>query len=435
MRKRSRTWASIGRKPWARRAPAASAAIAAWSRSRASTRARRARSNVKVPTPQKRSATRLAAPDGAHDETGHHPFRFLHRLHEGARGDGDVDPGGVQRRGRALDDGVPVDGDARQPVLRDDAGDRGSGGRLEAASPGLDGDIQAGGRRQHGEAHLRRRKRCRDRPQGRKLRADFRNQHRALLDVDKIEALAPVVAESDAPALPPCRQNGAAARARRHATERGHLGGEAALAQRGNDDVALPLGIEALAHVLGDAPSADPEMAADRGLAIGARSGQQPERARRARRHAFPRQSEGDIDPPRTCLGDAVALRAERGNLQLIGFRHDGRSRLHPARAHVRDLFGNHPQTRQGQPRSCARIGGLGRHLHGATACTVGLEDTARIARDGRRLPRRAGRIAAAAHGHLIGVRPGACIRSAFAVRNQRHHRCRPPRRAEGVRS
>ena len=75
--------------------------MASASLSTASTRARRASGNVKVPRPQKRSATRLALAVAASTQAHHLGLGGLHRLHERPGRRDDVDAAEGERRLRA----------------------------------------------------------------------------------------------------------------------------------------------------------------------------------------------------------------------------------------------------------------------------------------------------------------------------------------------
>ena len=95
-----------------------------------------------------------------------------------------------------------------------------------------------------------------------------------------------------------------------------------ALAKGFHDDAALPVGIEPFAHVLGSAPAAGAEVAAERGDSIRAGGRHKLRQAFAGKAHPFARQRKGGKARPRIGPGDAVALRAQARNVEL-GARRD----------------------------------------------------------------------------------------------------------------
>ncbi len=165
-RKRSRTLASIGFKPGVRLAAFSSAAIAWRSPSTASTVALVASGNVKVPSPQKRSAMRLRRISGRGGDEAHHLGLGGGRgLQEGARRQHHVGRTEAHGRDRALVERIAGERHARE---------LGRGGRVrhalahlgpQLAGKILDRHIEPVGGERHGEAH-------RQAPRGQAARRD-----------------------------------------------------------------------------------------------------------------------------------------------------------------------------------------------------------------------------------------------------------------------
>ena len=159
----------------------------------------------------------------------------------------------------------------------------------------------------------------RDRAQSGKLGDDGRLQHRTFLDREQLVAAAAMVSEDDPPTLSPGGEHRAPSRARCNPAQRPDLHVEAALAQRLDDDAALPDRIERIAHVLGDAAATGGEMPALRLTALGIWRGQKLGQAGATDANALARQREGDVRGPVRRLGNSVALRAEPGDVDLLG--------------------------------------------------------------------------------------------------------------------
>jgi hypothetical protein len=84
-----------------------------------------------------------------------------------------------------------------------------------------------------------------------------------------------------------------------------------------DDDAALPVGIEPVAHVLGDAAAARAEVTAHRRRTIAAGERNDFWHAASGEPHAFPGQSKGHVVLSAAGFGYAVALGTQADNIEF----------------------------------------------------------------------------------------------------------------------
>ena len=155
-------------------------------------------------------------------------------------------------------------------------------------------------------------------PEGGQAGHHCRQQDWAFPDVDKFVALAPVIAQAHRVVfLAPGRQHRAPARARCYAPQRRNVDLKSVLAQRVDDDAALPVGVEPIAHVLRDTAAADAEMTAERSRAVAARTRHDFGDGVVQEPHPLTGQRKGHVPRAAAGVGNPIALCAQAHDVEF----------------------------------------------------------------------------------------------------------------------
>ena len=218
--------------------------------------------------PQKRSATRFDPPMASMTS----PLisnSAASAACTNAPGGGTASTPPKESAGARARNSLAVDSNARKTVFCGDPAETCNCLRTDAVCAVVDGYVQSAACQQHRQPRCRPRHHGRNGSERRQPSHDGWHQDGALLDVDELVALAAVIAERRGAVLPAPRGQHRAP-SRRPAIGAGGVQRplEPVLAKSIDDDAALPLRIERVAHVLRDAAAAYAEVAAERRRAI-----------------------------------------------------------------------------------------------------------------------------------------------------------------------